>query len=233
MRETLEQHHLHKFVVFHDAQFVDSFDSFHNAACEAVRRFGRGPYLIRQVGAPRRMAMPASVMGGLDSVRTRPEGQTATRRTLEVRAMATRKLKEDLIGGASNMSHDHDEKAPAPQAKRPFDFNDLPRVRPKFFPTPDDPPGEAAQEKPAPAQPGETVPLRSRCGKRARNPDSTCGRSTTPSSTSTCTGFRPVAVSLPTCTSTYASSFRPSTTGSGSAKNHMPSRGSRPWGSAP
>ena len=61
MRETLEQHHLRKFVVFHDAGFIGSFDSFHNAAREAVRRFGRGPYLIRQVGAPGRMAMPASV----------------------------------------------------------------------------------------------------------------------------------------------------------------------------
>ena len=61
MRETLEQHHMHKFVVFHDAKFVDSFDNFHNAAREAVRRFGQDPYLIRQVGAQRRMAMPASV----------------------------------------------------------------------------------------------------------------------------------------------------------------------------
>ena len=61
MRETLERHHLHKFVVLHDAKFVDAFDSFHNAAREAVRRFGQGPYLIRQVGAHRRMAMPASV----------------------------------------------------------------------------------------------------------------------------------------------------------------------------
>lgn len=61
MRETLEEHHLHKFVVFHDAKFIDSFDSFHNAARDAVRRFGQGPYLIRQVGAPTRMAMPASV----------------------------------------------------------------------------------------------------------------------------------------------------------------------------
>ena len=61
MRETLEEHHLHKFVVFHNAEFIDSFDSFHNAAREAVGRFGHGPYLIRQVGAPRRIAMPASI----------------------------------------------------------------------------------------------------------------------------------------------------------------------------
>ena len=33
------------------------------------------------------------------------------------------------------------------------------------------------------------IPLRSHCAKRGRNPDSRCGRSTTPSSTSTCTGI--------------------------------------------
>ena len=60
MRETLEAHHLHKFVVFHDTELIDSFDTFHNAAREAIRRFGQGPYLIRQVGAPTRIAMPAS-----------------------------------------------------------------------------------------------------------------------------------------------------------------------------
>ena len=47
------------------------------------------------------------------------------------------------------------------------------------------------------------------------------------SSTSTCTGFRPVAASLPTSTSTYAFLFRRSTTDSRSTRNRMPSRGSR------
>ena len=47
MRETLESQYLHKFVVFHDAEFIDSFDSLDNAAREAVRRFGQGPYLNR------------------------------------------------------------------------------------------------------------------------------------------------------------------------------------------
>lgn len=60
MHETLEEHHACKFVVFHDAEFIGSFDNFHNAAREAVRRFGQGPYLIRQVGSPTRIAMPAS-----------------------------------------------------------------------------------------------------------------------------------------------------------------------------
>ena len=57
MRETLEEHHLYKFVVFHDAEFIDSFDSLDDAAGEAVYRFGQGPYLIRQVNGARRSAM--------------------------------------------------------------------------------------------------------------------------------------------------------------------------------
>ena len=61
VRETLEHHHLHELVVFHDAKFVDAFDSVHNAARKAVRSFGQGAYLIRQVGARRRMATPASI----------------------------------------------------------------------------------------------------------------------------------------------------------------------------
>ena len=44
MRETLEAHHLHKFVVFHDAEFIDSFDRLDNASSEAVHRFGQGPF---------------------------------------------------------------------------------------------------------------------------------------------------------------------------------------------
>lgn len=60
-REELEQHHHGKFVVFHGQEFVGAFDSLDNAAAEAVRRFGRGPYLIRQVGRPP-IALPASIM---------------------------------------------------------------------------------------------------------------------------------------------------------------------------
>ncbi len=50
--DELNQHHLGKWVVFHGGAFVDAFDTFDNAAKEAVLRFGAGPYLIRQVGAP-------------------------------------------------------------------------------------------------------------------------------------------------------------------------------------
>jgi len=57
----LEKHHMGKWVVFRDCVLVDAFDTLDNAANEAVRRFGRGPYLIRQVGAPL-ARLPASVL---------------------------------------------------------------------------------------------------------------------------------------------------------------------------
>jgi hypothetical protein len=40
-----------KWVVFHDKKHVGTYDSFETAANDAVKRFGKGPYLIRQVGA--------------------------------------------------------------------------------------------------------------------------------------------------------------------------------------
>lgn len=61
MREELEQKHTGKWVLFHDQKFIGVFDSFEAAAEGAVGRFGRGPYLIRQVGAPP-VTLPASVM---------------------------------------------------------------------------------------------------------------------------------------------------------------------------
>lgn len=60
-REELEEHHMHKWVLFHGENFLGAFDDFNTAAGEAVRRFGGGPYLIRQVGAPP-PALPASIL---------------------------------------------------------------------------------------------------------------------------------------------------------------------------
>ena len=60
-RDELQNHHMGKWVVFHGAEMVSLYDSFELAAEDAVRRFGRGPYLIRQVGAPP-ITLPASVM---------------------------------------------------------------------------------------------------------------------------------------------------------------------------
>lgn len=57
----LEKHHMGKWVVFHDCDLVDAFDAFHNAADHAARRFGRGPYLIRQVGEPPACFVPRPI----------------------------------------------------------------------------------------------------------------------------------------------------------------------------
>lgn len=57
----LVEHHNTKWVIFHDATFVDAFDTFDTAAREAISRFGAGPYLIRQVGQRPLVRTPASV----------------------------------------------------------------------------------------------------------------------------------------------------------------------------
>jgi hypothetical protein len=60
-RADLEARFLGRWVLFHERQLVDTFDCFENAADNAVRRFGRGPYLIRQVGAGS-VTLPVSVL---------------------------------------------------------------------------------------------------------------------------------------------------------------------------
>ena len=49
MQDHLEAEHFRKWVVFHDEEFIGAHESFEDAAYDAMRRFGRGPYLIRQV----------------------------------------------------------------------------------------------------------------------------------------------------------------------------------------
>ncbi len=61
MRDVLEVDHFGEWVVVHDKQLVGTYDDFQAAAEDAVRRFGRGPYLIRQVGASP-VKLPASVL---------------------------------------------------------------------------------------------------------------------------------------------------------------------------
>jgi hypothetical protein len=61
LRQQLESDQMGKWVLIRNRELVAVFDSFEAAADEAVRRFGRGPYLIRQVGAPA-VTLPASVM---------------------------------------------------------------------------------------------------------------------------------------------------------------------------
>lgn len=60
MRNDLEVDHLGQWVVVHDEKLIGTYESFEKAAEDAVPRFGRGPYLIRRVGAPP-LVLPASV----------------------------------------------------------------------------------------------------------------------------------------------------------------------------
>lgn len=60
MRDDLELEHFGKWVVVHDEKLVGTYETFEKAAEIAVERFGRGPYLIRRVGAPP-FVLPASV----------------------------------------------------------------------------------------------------------------------------------------------------------------------------
>lgn len=61
MKQELEEKHMGKWVLFHEGKLVAVHESFDDAAKDAVEKFGRGPYLIRQVGAPA-ITLPASVM---------------------------------------------------------------------------------------------------------------------------------------------------------------------------
>ena len=61
MRDKLEKEHMGKWVVIRDKALTGVYDTFEAAAQDAVSKFGRGPYLIRQVGAPP-VTLPASVM---------------------------------------------------------------------------------------------------------------------------------------------------------------------------
>ena len=56
-----EKEHNLEWVVIHDDEIVGFYDDFQKAAEAAVERFGRGPYLIRQIGISRQ-PLPASVL---------------------------------------------------------------------------------------------------------------------------------------------------------------------------
>ena len=60
LRDDLETDHFGEWIVLHDERLAGTYEDFQDAAADAVRRFGRGPYLIRRVGAPP-LALPASV----------------------------------------------------------------------------------------------------------------------------------------------------------------------------
>lgn len=61
MQTELEVKQFGKWVILHDEKLIGAYDTFEAAAENAVKRFGRGPYLIRRVGAPP-PTLPASVL---------------------------------------------------------------------------------------------------------------------------------------------------------------------------
>ena len=61
MKRSLERDNFGKWVVVHDKKLAGTYGSLETAADYAVTHFGRGPYLIRRVGAGS-ISLPASVL---------------------------------------------------------------------------------------------------------------------------------------------------------------------------
>jgi hypothetical protein len=61
LKTKLEEQHAGKWVVVHDCEVAGVYADMENAAEDAVKKFGKGPYLLRQIGAPP-IVLPASVM---------------------------------------------------------------------------------------------------------------------------------------------------------------------------
>lgn len=61
LRDMVETDHFNEWVVVYGEKLVGTYESFEAAAEDAVGRFGRGPYLIRRVGAPP-LTLPASLL---------------------------------------------------------------------------------------------------------------------------------------------------------------------------
>jgi hypothetical protein len=64
MRAELESGHRGEWVVIYDKVLAGTFQSFQQAANLAISKFGRGPYLIRQIGVAT-VPMPVSVLYSL------------------------------------------------------------------------------------------------------------------------------------------------------------------------
>ena len=64
MRGDLELEHFGKWVVIHNKKLVGVYDDFQEAAADAVKKYGRGPYVIEQAGASKYLTLPASLQFG-------------------------------------------------------------------------------------------------------------------------------------------------------------------------
>ena len=64
MQDALQAEHDGKWIIVYNEKLEGVFETFEDAAEEAVGKFGRGPYLIRQVGVDE-APLPASLLYGL------------------------------------------------------------------------------------------------------------------------------------------------------------------------
>lgn len=74
MRNSLETDYFGKWVVIHEEELHGTYETFERAAEDAVRNYGRGPYLIREVGAPPVTPLPVFI--------TNPEENAKYRNTI-------------------------------------------------------------------------------------------------------------------------------------------------------
>ena len=65
MRDDVEAKHLNEWVVVYKGELIGTYIDFQEAAAEAIERFGRGPYLIRQVGVEHIIRAPFSTTNAL------------------------------------------------------------------------------------------------------------------------------------------------------------------------
>jgi hypothetical protein len=61
MQAQLETQHMGEWVLMRDQKLIGFFPSFEQAAAEGLRLFGRGPYLVREIGAEP-IRLPVSVI---------------------------------------------------------------------------------------------------------------------------------------------------------------------------
>ena len=61
MLDVLENEHFGEWAVVRNEELIGTYESFELAANEAMKRFGKGPYLIREIGGLP-TALPASVL---------------------------------------------------------------------------------------------------------------------------------------------------------------------------
>jgi hypothetical protein len=61
IKADLEASHIGKWALVHDEKLIGVYGTFQETAKDAVHRFGRGPYLIRQIGSAG-VTLPASVL---------------------------------------------------------------------------------------------------------------------------------------------------------------------------